>query len=479
MQYKKALGCLNAAAKRLSQLLRHYPKATIVALLLPALLLANVLTPINNQLQRIFDRGELVVVTRSEPTAYYTNQHGPTGFDYRLADGFANSLGVKLRIIKADSLPQLYQLLESGKADIAAAALATNEKAAPQVRFSLGYLATKARIVYPAKAAKPQSIKDLAGHSIAVLKGSANEALLAGLKQPGTTIRSINSASSAQLLRQVSDGMADFALVDDRSYQLQQPLFPRLKAGFALANRQQYGWPVSPSADSSLYHAVNHYLKSTATKTKVAALAAQYLGKHNPFSLYASRTFMQHVEDRLPEFTDDFYQAGVDNNFDWRLLAAMGYQESRWNPAAQSPTGVRGLMMLTLVTARSLSVNREDPAQSIEGGARYLRIVMDRLPAQIRQPDRLWMAIATYNIGYGHLEDARVLTQRQGGNPNNWPDVRKRLALLSNPDYSSKLRYGWADGRQAINYVDRIQQYYTMLIWAKEPINKNTLLASN
>ena len=158
---------------------------------------------------------------------------------------------------------------------------------------------------------------------------------------------------------------------------------------------------------------------------------------------------------------------------DWQLLAAVDYQESHWNPVAESPTGVRGMMMLTLPTARELGVdNRLDVTQSLRGGARYLKDIRRRLPDDIYEPDRTWLALAAYNIGMGHLEDARVITDRQGGDPHLWQDVMERLPLLQKRQFFETTRYGYARGVEAATYVQNIRHYYSILQWQDIASNK-------
>ena len=144
----------------------------------------------------------------------------------------------------------------------------------------------------------------------------------------------------------------------------------------------------------------------------------------------------------------------------------MGYQESQWDPDAVSPTGVRGLMMLTEDTANFLDVNdRDDPTQSIFGGALYYSQLFAQLPESIKDPDRGWMALAAYNIGLGHLLDARMLTQEVGGNPNHWLEVRNSLPLLTQARWYSRTRHGYARGYETVNYVGNVRNYYDMLTW--------------
>src|SRR5690606_27155282 len=179
-----------------------------------------------------------------------------------------------------------------------------------------------------------------------------------------------------------------------------------------------------------------------------------------------SRAFVRHFEARLPLYRDLFKAAAEATGTDWRLLAAMAYQESHWNPEATSPTGVRGMMMLTERTADMMGVkDRLDAAESIMGGARYFKRVLGKIPERIPEPDRSWLAVAAYNVGFGHLEDARILTESQGGDPDDWTAVRERLPLLSEEEWHRRVPRGYAPGGQAVTYVDNVQQYYELLMW--------------
>lgn len=439
---------------------------------------ASLLRPASTGLQQVFDKGALVVVTRHDPAAFYTDHHGDTGFDYELAKRFATSLGVKLKIIQASNITQLYQLLADGQADIAAAALTGNQQAPASINFSRPLMATGQRFVYRIGEAPVHNVADLKGHSVAVLTGSSAAATMQQLasRYGDIIVDSVNEADSASLLRRVSAGKADYALINNQSFELQHPLFPDLDTAFS-ADKQQFVWALSQKTDSSLLHAVNHFIKQVQDNGTVQTLAAQFYGKHNAFNLYAARVFMERLNKRLPTYSASFYKAGQHNDFDWRLLAAMAYQESHWDPKAVSPTGVRGLMMLTRATAKQLGVDRTDPLESIKGGARYLRQLEKRLPDHIQQPNRTWMALAAYNIGMGHLEDARVLTQSLGGDPDSWADVRQRLPLLAKASYAKRLCHGSADGPQAVAYVSRIRHYYKLLVWAQSFADEATQLA--
>ncbi|HET7809185.1 MAG TPA: transglycosylase SLT domain-containing protein [Steroidobacteraceae bacterium] len=174
--------------------------------------------------------------------------------------------------------------------------------------------------------------------------------------------------------------------------------------------------------------------------------------------------FHSHIETRLPHLRSPFELAARDTGISWRMLAALGYQESRWRPAAVSNRGAQGVMMLMPETAKKMGVkNVFSPDENILAGARYLAYMRERIPKRIRDPDRTWLAIAAYNIGIGHLEDARIITQMRKKNPDRWTDVRANLPRLSDPYWHSKVKRGYANGKETLEFVERVSQFAAIL----------------
>jgi membrane-bound lytic murein transglycosylase F len=316
---------------------------------------------------------------------------------------------------------------------------------------------------------RPAEITDLIGKEVLVRAGSRHADMLvaAQLDHPELSFEQVENATAEQLLALVEQGDGDYALINSNAYAIHRSLFPDLASGFTLSVDQGLAWAFRANDDRSLYLAAQRFLTQAKADGTTTRLADRFYGHVDQFNLYAARSFIRHMDDRLPSYTAQFQEASVDAGFDWRLLAAMAYQESLWDAQAISPTGVEGLMMLTNRTAREMGVSdRTDPAQSIRAGAAYLRKLHDRIPDRIQEPDRTWMALAAYNMGMGHLEDARVLTERQGDDPDLWQDVKTRLTLLDDPAYVNQLRYGAAPGGQAAVYVRHIRRYYDLLVWA-------------
>jgi membrane-bound lytic murein transglycosylase F len=254
--------------------------------------------------------------------------------------------------------------------------------------------------------------------------------------------------------------------VDSNIFSLNSQFYPRLASAFALPDRQPHAWAFMPGDDDSLVERARSFFRLIGENGQLAAIRDRYSETGNHLDRVGMFQFMKQVRDRLPPLMPAFQEVADAYDLDWRLLAAIGYQESHWDPHATSRTGVRGIMMLTQRTAAQLGIaDRLDPEQSIEGGARYFRRMHRRIPNRIAEPDRTWMALAAYNMGWGHLEDARVLTQKQGGDPDKWHDVNQRLDLLSQEKWYRQTRYGYARGYEAKQYVENIRSYYDTLMW--------------
>lgn len=231
------------------------------------------------------------------------------------------------------------------------------------------------------------------------------------------------------LLKKVSQGELLFTMADSVEVSLSQRIYPELAAAFELTEDQPISWFIRRSDDESLYALMIEFFGNLKQSGYLASLEEKYIGHIGAFDYVDTRAFIRALDTRLPRWTPLFQKYSAE--FDWRLVAALAYQESHWNPYAKSPTGVRGLMMLTLPTARSVGVSdRLDPEQSIRGGVEYLRRMMERVPDSISEHEKIWFALASYNIGYGHMMDARRLTKSQGADPDSWADVKDRLPQL-------------------------------------------------
>jgi membrane-bound lytic murein transglycosylase F len=428
-------------------------------------------------LDDILERGELQVVTRNSPTTYFLDRDDATGFEYALAGLFAKELGVELKVRTAFSLADIFRTLQRDEADFAAAGLTLTGQREVLFPHSLPYYQLRPQVVYKAGNRRPRQVEELAGREIAVLEGSSHLESLQALQRGGVENllwREIPGADSMDLLEEVDSGRIPLAIIDSNEFRVQQSLYPRLKVAFDLGSEQDMVWYLSPASDNSrLLQAINAFLARLQDNGSLDRLLEEHFGHTNGVSRIGSHTFNRNMRNKLPQHRTLIQQVAREYQMDWRLLAAIAYQESHWDPGATSPTGVRGMMMLTLPTAREMGVdNRLDPLESLRGGARYFQNIRRRLPRDIFEPDRTWLALAAYNIGMGHLEDARVLTERRGDDPHLWQDVMAHLPSLQKPAHYQTLRYGFARGQEAVTYVQNIRHYCSILEWQDIPDNK-------
>ena len=422
----------------------------------------------SSSLGDILDTGVLKVGTTYGLTTYYNGATGPVGFEYELAEGFADYLGVKLEVFPYYNLNDLFPQLTNAHLDMIAAGISVSPERYQKFKFGPGYQRVSEKLVFKQGKEWPRTIKDLNG-DLVIAAGSSHHESLLRLKQDNQQLswQETEDSDMEELLEMVLREELDYTIADSNILALMRRRYPELSIGFSISPEQDIAWAVNKDRDDSLLAALIEYFGIIQNNGILAALEDKYFGHVRLFNYVDTREFIKSSREVLPKFKPWFVQ--YSNDLDWRLIAAMSYQESHWQPKARSFTGVRGMMMLTLTTAKELGiVSRLDPEQSIKGGAKYLTNLLKRIPDRITQPDRLWFALASYNVGLGHLEDARVLTERQGANPDMWVDVKIRLLQLRQKKYYKTTRYGYARGNEAVAYVDNIRRYYDTLVWLDE-----------
>jgi len=425
------------------------------------------------QVDRIKDDDTLVVVTRNSPITYYEGPFGPTGLEYDLANLFAEHLSVELKLIVEENYSRMFELLQDGKADIAAANVTVTDSRKQQLHFGPSYMEVTQQVVYRIRnnSKRPRKIKDLIGKDIEVTAGSSHAETLLALKKdtPDLHWEENEELDSDELLQLVWSQFIDYTIADSTEIKLKQRLYPELATTFNVSKPEPVAWAMQQNMDDSLRNETVSFFSKIKQDGTLKELINKYYGHVRKFNYVGTQAFLRDIANKLPQYIDIFKLSSHTQHLDWRLLAAVGYQESRWDPDAVSPTGVRGIMMLTNNTAKFVGIeDRRDITQSIEGGAKYLRYMIDKIPSHIQEPDRTWMALASYNIGFGHLEDARKITQKRGQNPDKWVDVKESLPLLSKKKWYKQTKHGYARGKEPVGYVSNIRNYYELLVWHDE-----------
>lgn len=391
----------------------------VVALLLALALWPNI--PWRNgqegQLDRIKARGELRVSTISSPLIYSTGKDGPSGLDYELAKRFADYLGVKLVMSPHHNINDLFDALDSDDADMIAAGLIYNSERLKRARTGPAYYSVSQQLVYRLGSPRPKSFSDLKGQLI-VASGSAHMTTLKQLKQtkyPDLNWGSSVDRSGKELLEQVADGKLAYTLGDSVTIALLQRIHPQLAVAFDVTDEEPVTWYFQQSHDDSLYAAMLDFYSEMVEDGSLARLEEKYLGHVGSFDYVDTKTFLSAIDNVLPSF---------------RPLFEKHAGEIDWN----------------------------------RGGSVYLQRLMQKVPDTIPEDERIWFALAAYNLGYGHMLDARKLTKNQNGNPDSWVDVKMRLPMLSQKRYYPSTTYGYARGHEAYNYVENIRRYQVSLV---------------
>ncbi|MDA8494159.1 membrane-bound lytic murein transglycosylase MltF [Kluyvera georgiana] len=419
-----------------------------------------------NRIAAIVERGELRVSTVQSPLTYATINGKVYGLDYELAQQFADYLGVKLKVTVRQNISQLFDDLDHGDADLLAAGLVYNSERVQSYQPGPTYYSVSQQLVYRVGSYRPRSLSNVTADQLTVAPGQVVINDLQTLKEkkyPDLAWTVDDKRGSVDLMQAVIDGKLSYTIADSVAIGLFQRVHPELAVALDVTDEQPVTWFSLKDNDNTLSAAMLDFFNNMNEDGTLARLEEKYLGHGDDFDYVDTRSFLRAVDNVLPDLQPLFekYASAID----WKLLAAISYQESHWDPLATSPTGVRGLMMLTKNTAQSLGLSdRTDAEQSISGGMRYLQDMMDKVPDSVPQEEKIWFALAAYNMGYAHMLDARALTARQKGNPDSWADVKQRLPLLSQKAWYSKLTYGYARGHEAYAYVENIRKYQISLV---------------
>lgn len=449
-----------------------YFKLNYLLIGLVTLLLAMALWPAiswnsgsQDTLSQIKSRGVLRISTISSSLTWQKNSDIPTGMDYELAKRFAGYLGVKLQVTVRPDVASLFDDLNHHRADILAAGLTWDTQRQNDYRSGPAYYTSTQQLVYRVDKLRPKSLADLQG----TLAIPAETSFIPTLQQaqagkyPQLQWKTEKNVSQQALLEQVAEGKLDYTLGDSATIGMMQRIHPQLAVAFDVSSEMPVNWYMAKTTDDSLDAALLDFYSQINEEGTLARLDEKYFGHTGSFDYVDTRTFLRAIDSTLPALTPLFKKYAT--NMDWRLLAAVAYQESHWDPQATSPTGVRGMMMLTQNTAESLDVgNRLNAAESIRGGSQYLQGLLEKVPSSIPQDERIWFALTAYNIGFAHMMDARKLTKIQGADPDSWADVKNRLPLLEQKRYYRLTTYGFARGTEAYNYVENIRKYNISLV---------------
>jgi len=412
------------------------------------------------------ESGELVVITRESPTTLYKDGDEPAGPEYDYLKSYAEYLGVELRFVFLENEGQVLDAISRGEGHIAAAGITFYPPLAEQgVVFGPGYQDVDIQVVCRRNHGKlPRNLEELDEVELVVVADSGNEARLFQLQEEYSdlTWESEEHATVDDLLQMVWQKEIGCTVANSSEVNIKRRFYPELQVAFTIDEKQSLAWPLSPQW-KTLSSSIDEWLQAIERNGTLLILKDEHFDIEE-FDYVDMRTYIRRIKSRLPALTPMFNRAAEKHAVPWTLLAAQAYQESHWNRRAKSPTGVRGIMMLTLPTAKEMGVkSRLNAEQSIMGGAKYLSRLEKRIPEGVEGQDRWWYALAAYNVGMGHLHDARTLARKLDLSPDRWLEIKGVLPLLSQKKYYKSLKYGYARGTEPVVYVGQVRKYQNIL----------------
>jgi membrane-bound lytic murein transglycosylase F len=449
--------------------MRAFPRLFVLAIICGSLLSA--CDSFERQVPPLYEANELVVITINSPDTYYENADGSyAGLEFNLASEFARDLGKKIRFKVMPNLDEALLALENRQGHFAAGFI-VSDKLGLRVRFSSVYQGIQPQVAYNTDYLRPKTLRQLAGRTIETASGGAYSEQLNKAKQQVPDLKwSDVDMTTDDLLSRLTKGKIDYAIAGAPEINLAKNFYPNLDAAFDLGARTGKAWALPLFTERAVLRVFQSFFDRIEQDGTLSKLLDRYYGHIERLEQPEVIGFLEKRRTLLPDLRDHFYRAEELTGIDWRLIAALSYQESHWNRLAVSFANVRGLMMLTEPTADRMKVtDRLNVEQSIVAGAKYLLSLKDRLPVRIKEPDRTWMALAAYNQGFGHLEDARILAQRMGLNPDSWVDLKKTLPLLSHSKHFRTLKHGYARGGEAVVLAESVRTYYEILQKYEKP----------
>ena len=415
-------------------------------------------------LHKILKSGQITVITKNNPHCYYLYRDEPMGFEYELAREFAAYLDVALNVKISENWKRMSHEIRNGNAALIAAGITITPKRQKVMAFSDGYMDIRQHIISRRNRAKIKNVNDLSGKTVHVQIATAYQERLEELRHQGIdfNIELHMDTPTEELIQQVAQGEIELTVADSNIARLNQRHYPRAVMAGAISEFQQLGWAVHPEAHQ-LREKINSFFAAIKKNGRYEEIYNKYYGDVENFDYVDLRAFHRRIRSNLSRYSPFIKAAAKKHGFDWRLIAAQAYQESHLDPRAKSRAGARGLMQLLVSTARSLKVDDiYNPVDNINGGVQHLKNLYELFDSATGD-DRLMIALAAYNVGQGHLQDARRLAIKKKFDPDLWESLSQTLPLLRYRKYYKNAKYGYCLGTEPVIYVKQIMIYYDIL----------------
>jgi len=417
--------------------------------------------------QLIQQKHVLVYGTRTSLLSYFKVGKDVVGYEYKMLKAFCEQHNIRLITKVYKNNGQLLNDLLRGKIDVAGGHLSITKERAKSFAFTQPISQTAIDLVTHFDYRHHSSIQDFEDLSGKLIANSSYEELSKQLEDFNPQdIESTEQDSLFQLFRKINKKQIDYTFADSEIIDVYQHFIPGIYQAIQLSEQEDIAFLLPKNRSNELIAHLNSFIQTAKASGKVTQYKNEILMHLPQIGIADTVTFFDKLQTAWPQIAKLVMEVSKEYDFDPSLLAAISYQESHWDPDAVSISGVKGLMMLTENTAEEMGVqDRTNPRESLIGGIKYIKMMQNKIPDRISDINRILFALAAYNIGYGHLEDARVLTQRSGGNPDIWLEVEPYLKKLNNPAIAEQLKYGVADGRTAVIYVNNIMTYKQLMTW--------------
>ncbi len=437
--------------------------------------------PVKTDLDQILKRGEITAITGYNAYSYFIYKGRAMGYDYDLLKQFAEHLHLKLRIIIERDIHKMFDMLNEGKGDLIAFNLTVTKERTKQVAFTHANHTTRQVLVQrkPKNWRKMKlhniekrlirSTLDLEGKTIYVESGSSYISRLKHLSDEiGSDINIVEAdpnATTEDLIKMVAYGKIDYTVADENVAKLNQSFYTNIDVKTPISFPQKIAWAVRKTSPK-LLKVINHWLDSIKTTTEYYVVYKKYFNDRRLIRTRINSKFYSYTGGKISQYDDIIKEYAEKLGWDWRLLASLIYQESEFNSNAKSWAGAVGLMQLLPVTAKSYgAVNPYEPHQSLAAGYKYLKW-LDKYWSKFipDKKERIKFVLASYNIGFGHIQDARRLAEKYGANPNIWDNnVEVYLLKKSDPKYYNDplVKNGYCSGIETVEYIREIFNRYS------------------
>ncbi len=431
-------------------------------------------------LPEIINRRKLVAITGYNAYSYFIYKGEPMGYDYELVNKLAEYWGLKLEIKIVKDINKMFEMLNNGEGDIITFNLTVTKDRAKKVAFTKPLYITKQVLVQRKpkgwRRMKLHNIEkkmitsplQLEGKTIHVRSGSAFVSRLKNLSDEiGGEINIVEAdpeLSVEDLIRMVAEGKIDYTIADENVALLNQSYYTDLDVHMPVSFPQKIAWAVRKNS-KALLDTVNNWLNEVSNTLEFYMIYKKYFTDRRRIRKRLRSEFATFYGGKISPFDNEIKKYAKEIDWDWRLLASLIYQESQFNPNAKSWAGAVGLMQLLPNTAKHFGAeNPKDPHQSLKAGVKYLKWLDNLLSKYIKDKnERIKFVLASYNIGYGHILDARKLARKYGANPDVWENnVEFFLLKKSEPKFYNDevVRNGYCSGIETVNYVKEILDRY-------------------